>query len=251
MPEPERQVLHGLHLGRAGGGDLVGGPAGPVERRAHLVPDQRDVPDGGARVAQLAGQSPAGLLDLAARRRQRERGVVHDVGELEPQQDPEHEQDVADHLAGTTDRAVGVELHAAHRARGVDGHARRGGASSMALQLGRFLMGLTDQLRFEPVDEADPAVVRRPTGRSTPRDAALVWEPRRVVPMYAVPRGRRRGDAGALPDPGGAAGPAADPRAGELRVAPPRRRVVHGAGRRPLVRGGGVPSPPTRTSAAA
>jgi uncharacterized protein (DUF427 family) len=56
----------------------------------------------------------------------------------------------------------------------------------MALQLGPHLMGLTDQFRFEPVTRRirafrDSAPVLDTTG------AALVWEPRRVVPMYAVP----------------------------------------------------------------
>lgn len=56
----------------------------------------------------------------------------------------------------------------------------------MALRLGSHLRGLTDQFRFEPVDKrirasCDGQPVLDTTG------AALVWEPRRVVPMYAVP----------------------------------------------------------------
>ncbi len=56
----------------------------------------------------------------------------------------------------------------------------------MALQLGPHLMGLVDQLRFEPLGKRIRASSGgRPVLDTT--DAALVWEPRRVVPMYAVP----------------------------------------------------------------
>ncbi|MEO5610809.1 MAG: DUF427 domain-containing protein [Ornithinibacter sp.] len=56
----------------------------------------------------------------------------------------------------------------------------------MATALGAHLLGLTDTLRFEPVTRRVRArhgdvVVLDST------DAVLVWEPRRVVPMYAVP----------------------------------------------------------------
>jgi len=56
----------------------------------------------------------------------------------------------------------------------------------MALQLGPLLMSLTDRLRFEPVGKRIRASVDGETVLET-TDAALVWEPRRVVPMYAVP----------------------------------------------------------------
>ena len=81
-----------------------------------LVGDKVRSPfDGAGKAAdQIAA---AGLLDLQARRGQGEGGVVHDVGQLEPEQHPQHEDHVAEHLTGTTDRTVGVELHAAHRAR--------------------------------------------------------------------------------------------------------------------------------------
>ena len=57
----------------------------------------------------------------------------------------------------------------------------------MALNLGAHHMSLLDQLRYEPVTRR----VRASRG-GVPvldtTDAAVVWEPRRVVPMYAVPR---------------------------------------------------------------
>jgi uncharacterized protein (DUF427 family) len=57
----------------------------------------------------------------------------------------------------------------------------------MALRVGQHLMSLTDQLRFEPVAKRIRASRDgEPVIDTT--DAALVWEPRRVVPMYAVPR---------------------------------------------------------------
>lgn len=56
----------------------------------------------------------------------------------------------------------------------------------MATRLGQHLVGLTDTLRFEPVTRRIRASLGgRPVLDTT--DAVLVWEPRRVVPMYAVP----------------------------------------------------------------
>ncbi len=56
----------------------------------------------------------------------------------------------------------------------------------MALRLGPHLMSLTDRLRWEPVARRVRASLGGlPVLDST--DAVLVWEPRRVVPMYAVP----------------------------------------------------------------
>ena len=56
----------------------------------------------------------------------------------------------------------------------------------MALRLGAHLMSLHDRMLYEPVSRRircrlDGVTVCDTTG------AALVWEPRRVVPMYAVP----------------------------------------------------------------
>jgi uncharacterized protein (DUF427 family) len=56
----------------------------------------------------------------------------------------------------------------------------------MALQLGPHLMALVDQLRFQPVSKRIRASYAGSPVLDTTQ-AALVWEPRRVVPMYAVP----------------------------------------------------------------
>jgi uncharacterized protein (DUF427 family) len=78
----------------------------------------------------------------------------------------------------------------------VDRHARRADDQQMALHLGKHLMSLNDRLRIEPVDKK-----LRATRHGVPvldsTDAMLVWEPRRVVPMYAVPPGDLH--AGLLP----------------------------------------------------
>ncbi|PKW27103.1 DUF427 domain-containing protein [Phycicoccus duodecadis] len=56
----------------------------------------------------------------------------------------------------------------------------------MATLLGRHLMGLVDTLRIEPTARRVRAALDgHPVLDTT--DAFLVWEPRRVVPMYAVP----------------------------------------------------------------
>ncbi len=56
----------------------------------------------------------------------------------------------------------------------------------MATRLGQHLFGLTDTLRYEPVTRRIRASLDgHPVLDTT--DAVLVWEPRRVVPMYAVP----------------------------------------------------------------
>ncbi|WP_377643742.1 DUF427 domain-containing protein [Oryzobacter terrae] len=56
----------------------------------------------------------------------------------------------------------------------------------MALRLGPHLMSLTGELRWEPVARRIRASRRGEPVLDT-LDAVLVWEPRRVVPMYAVP----------------------------------------------------------------
>ena len=56
----------------------------------------------------------------------------------------------------------------------------------MAVHLGQHLMSLTDQLRVEPVTRRVRASCDGTPVLDT-EDAMLVWEPRRVVPMYAVP----------------------------------------------------------------
>lgn len=56
----------------------------------------------------------------------------------------------------------------------------------MALRLGPHLMSLTGELRWEPVSRRVRADLGGLPVLDT-TDAVLVWEPRRVVPMYAVP----------------------------------------------------------------
>jgi uncharacterized protein (DUF427 family) len=56
----------------------------------------------------------------------------------------------------------------------------------MAIRMGTHLMSLTGELRFEPVTRRVRASLSGAPVLDT-TDAALVWEPRRVVPMYAVP----------------------------------------------------------------
>jgi len=56
----------------------------------------------------------------------------------------------------------------------------------MAIRMGEHLMGLVGELRFEPVARRVRASLGgQPVLDTT--DAVLVWEPRRVVPLYAVP----------------------------------------------------------------
>jgi len=56
----------------------------------------------------------------------------------------------------------------------------------MAMQMGEHLMGLLERLRFEPVTRRVRASLDHVPVLDT-TDAVLVWEPRRVVPLYAVP----------------------------------------------------------------
>jgi uncharacterized protein (DUF427 family) len=56
----------------------------------------------------------------------------------------------------------------------------------MAIRMGTHLMSLNGELRYEPVTRRVRASLDGQAVLDT-TDAALVWEPRRVVPMYAVP----------------------------------------------------------------
>ena len=55
------------------------------------------------------------------------------------------------------------------------------------MRMGEHLMGLVGQLRYEPVTRRVRASLDGVPVLDT-TDAVLVWEPKRVVPMYAVPR---------------------------------------------------------------
>jgi len=56
----------------------------------------------------------------------------------------------------------------------------------MAIRMGEHLMGLVGELRYEPVARRVRASLAGEAVLDT-TDAVLVWEPRRLVPMYAVP----------------------------------------------------------------
>ena len=63
----------------------------------------------------------------------------------------------------------------------------------MAMRMGEHLMSLLGELRYEPVTRRVRASLDGVPVLDT-TDAVLVWEPRRVVPMYAVPPGDVRAD---------------------------------------------------------
>jgi uncharacterized protein (DUF427 family) len=70
----------------------------------------------------------------------------------------------------------------------------------MALDLGRHQASLFGQLRFHPVDKHIRASYDgHPLLDTT--EALVVWEPRRVVPMYAVPRDDFVADLSPCPTP--------------------------------------------------
>jgi uncharacterized protein (DUF427 family) len=56
----------------------------------------------------------------------------------------------------------------------------------MAARVSEILMGSLDQLRYEPLDKRIRGVLDDRTVVDT-RRAVLLWEPKRVVPSYAVP----------------------------------------------------------------
>ena len=74
----------------------------------------------------------------------------------------------------------------------------------MSSQVHELLAGGFGQLRYEPTAKRIQAVLGGETVVDSTR-AVLVWEPRRVVPSYAVPvqdvRGERRRPARPRPGP--------------------------------------------------
>ena len=80
----------------------------------------------------------------------------------------------------------------------------------MATTLSALLRGTLGDLRVEPTRKRVRAYLGD-TLVADSRDAVLVWEPRRVVPGYAVPRGDVAADlveaAGPAPEPAAGAGP--------------------------------------------
>ena len=63
----------------------------------------------------------------------------------------------------------------------------------MSSQMGALLASGLDELRYEPIGKRIRAVLGGGTVVDSTR-AVLVWEPRRIVPSYAVPAGDIRGD---------------------------------------------------------
>lgn len=63
----------------------------------------------------------------------------------------------------------------------------------MSSQMGALLASGLDELRYEPIGKRIRAVLGGGTAVDCTR-AVLVWEPRRIVPSYAVPAGDIRGE---------------------------------------------------------
>lgn len=70
----------------------------------------------------------------------------------------------------------------------------------MAVRMSHHLLSVTSQLRLEPTAKRVRCMVDGTTVADT-SGAVLVWEPRRVVPMYAVPADDFRAELVALPSP--------------------------------------------------
>ena len=103
------------HLGPARRGDPVGGLGRLVERRRHLVADDRQVADRPARVAQTLRERAGRLLRLPSRPGEQQRGVVDSRADPYPADDPGDEEQVGDDLAGGAGRRGGVQPHGAIR----------------------------------------------------------------------------------------------------------------------------------------
>ena len=69
----------------------------------------------------------------------------------------------------------------------------RRGDSAMSSQMGALLASGLDELRYEPIGKRIRAILGGGTAVDSTR-VVLVWEPRRVVPSYAVPAGDIRGE---------------------------------------------------------
>jgi uncharacterized protein (DUF427 family) len=103
----------------------------------------------------------------------------------------------------------------------------------VATRFAEILMGNLGQLRYEPIDKRIRATLSGRTVLDTGR-AVLVWEPKRVVPSYAVPTGDI--DAELTPAAGGRERePATPPHLGRRPVYDPRVPfAVHTAEGEPL-----------------
>jgi len=70
----------------------------------------------------------------------------------------------------------------------------------MSTHLRALLMGSLDELRHEPIDKRIRATMGQETVIDT-TDALLVWEPKRVVPSYAIPDADIAAEIAAGPTP--------------------------------------------------
>ena len=135
--EPEGEPLDGRHLAAAGLGERVGGTRRAVERRGHVVTDDRHTPQVVARVRQRPRQARRRLGRLPSWRGQGHRRVVDLVPDPDPQHQPEHEQQVGDDLGGPAAGGVGIELHGAHRTRRREARSSVGTQRRSGTQRGR------------------------------------------------------------------------------------------------------------------
>ena len=68
----------------------------------------------------------------------------------------------------------------------------------MSIRLRELLLGKLDELRYEPIDKRIRATLGDETVVDSTR-AVLVWEPKRIVPSYAVPAADISADIAAAP----------------------------------------------------
>jgi uncharacterized protein (DUF427 family) len=105
----------------------------------------------------------------------------------------------------------------------------------MSVRVSELLMGELDELRYEPTAKR----IRATLGDRTVVDSTrtlLVWEPKRIVPSYAVPAEDIAAEIGAAP--AGDGGPVDAPRLGDRPVYDPRVPfAVHTASGEPVAIG--------------
>jgi uncharacterized protein (DUF427 family) len=89
----------------------------------------------------------------------------------------------------------------------------------MGVRLRDLMMGRLGELRYEPTQKRIRATLGEETVIDSPR-ALLVWEPKRIVPSYAVPAEHVHGELASAPP--AMAGPVEGSRLGERPVYDPR-----------------------------
>jgi hypothetical protein len=113
-PQRPRQPVHRRHLVAARLSQGLGRRRHLVEGRRDTTAHQRDAAQRVAGVRQPVGQRGRRRVGLPAHARELHGAVLHDVPDPHPSDQPEHEQQVGEELAGTASGGVGVELHAVH-----------------------------------------------------------------------------------------------------------------------------------------